>query len=265
MPRADRPSESAGPPNRRERPESVRPLAIVRGTGHVGAVGDFDAIRGIRPEPKNPSCYLDAEMSRPTILFADPNPTQHKMVDMLFTIDGFEVETVETGRAALEFLKKNTPELAILAMDLDDLDGSAICSRMKSVSRLSNTPVILVAPSTRDLGIPDRVRAIARDVRADLLLQRPLGDKNLRERAKRLIEGERPYQTQSGTQRPVHTTQILEQTIEQMERGQMVVDNDEPRSLQRRVQALQEENRALRKRVSELESQLSHATANSDS
>ncbi len=127
-------------------------------------------------------------MSTSTVLVADADPLQRQLLDMLLSVESFDVTMVASGEEALAHLRSHTPDAVLLSMDLADVAGSVICRKVKSVKRLMHVPVVLVAPELSEgetLG--DSIKREARDVGADLLLQKPLGDKNLRERVQRLI------------------------------------------------------------------------------
>jgi CheY-like chemotaxis protein len=122
------------------------------------------------------------------LLIAEPDALQRDLFDLLFAVDGFEITVVTNGADTLAYLREHTPAAIILAMDLPDIAGAAICQKAKAVSRLARVPVVLVAPRTgAGAALDDAVRSVARRAGADLLVQKPLGDKNLRERVQRLI------------------------------------------------------------------------------
>jgi DNA-binding response OmpR family regulator len=126
-------------------------------------------------------------MERPAILVAEPNHMQRQMIDLLLAAEDFDVTLAETSEAALAYLREHTPAAALLAVELPDIDGFRLCQKLKVVGRLSSVPVVLLAQPAEGGGLDESTRARARAVGADLLLQRPLGDKNLRERVLRLI------------------------------------------------------------------------------
>ena len=128
-------------------------------------------------------------MATTSILAADADPLQRHLLDMLLGLGTFDVAVVGSGAEALAHLRGNTPDAAVLAMDLPDITGSVICRKVKSVKRLADVRLVLVAPEPKPGStLSEALRREAREAGADLLLQRPLGDKNLRERVQRLLE-----------------------------------------------------------------------------
>lgn len=147
----------------------------------------------------------------PNILVADPDQLQLQLVDLLLASGNYQLEMVQTGRETLERLKSSTPDLAVLALDLPDVEGDVICGKIRRVSRLARMPVILIAPQAGQFGLTDRARARARRVGADLVLPRPLGDKNLRERVQSLLDAREHTPPREG-----HTTMIIEEALEEI-------------------------------------------------
>ncbi len=58
--------------------------------------------------------------------------------------EGFAFVGLQTGRASLEFLRREKPDLAILDIMLPDVDGLEICKAMRSSPELSQVPVIFL-------------------------------------------------------------------------------------------------------------------------
>lgn len=129
-------------------------------------------------------------MARPTwrVVVAEPDDVQRQLIDMLLADPALDLTLVSTGAEALEHLRNTTPDLCVLAMDLPDVSGDAICGKIRGVTRLTSTPVVLIAEQSGQFGLSDQARRRARNVGADLVLPRPLGDKNLRERLKAMLD-----------------------------------------------------------------------------
>lgn len=146
-------------------------------------------------------------MSRRTLLVAEPDELQRQLIDVMLGAD-FDLTLVTDGPAALAYLREHTPDAMLLSTDLADVDGYTVCRKAKSVGRLEQAKVILVADNPTTGGLGEKVRSLARSAGADLLLPRPLGDKNLRERLERLLVA---HPTDDGlTPRAVFNTGVLE-------------------------------------------------------
>jgi len=123
------------------------------------------------------------ESTTPTILVADDSAGQRAVVDMLLTVDGYRVVTVGDGREALDWLSKNTPQLAVLDVRMPHLDGIEICRRIKKVSRLHTVPVIVLT------GMRDEATTVAaKAAGADAVVLKPLEGKDFRSTVRALVD-----------------------------------------------------------------------------
>lgn len=146
------------------------------------------------------------------VLVIEPDESQRQLIDVLLSDPRLSIEERTTARGALEHLRTATPDLVIVAADLPDLDGLALTSRLKRVARLADVPVIVTADPDAGSGLSRSLRLRAEESSADLLLPRPLGDKNLKERALRLIlsTGHGP----AGSARALRNTVLIDEALE---------------------------------------------------
>ncbi len=122
-------------------------------------------------------------MGLKTVIIADNDKFQRQLADMLLAVDNYNVIEFSNGKDTLKYLKEHTPDIALLATDLSDISGADICSKMKRNSRLKKIPVILISSQLQH----ETINALARAVHADLVLEKPLGDKHLREEVRSLL------------------------------------------------------------------------------
>ena len=109
------------------------------------------------------------------ILTADDSEQIRSLLEMILSADGHNVIQTNDGRAALGWLKDNTPDLMILDVTMPYLDGIEVCSRAKRVTRLRATPIIILTAHT-----DDESRQRAKLAGADAFVNKPLSGKNLR-------------------------------------------------------------------------------------
>lgn len=179
------------------------------------------------------------------LLVAEPDPLQRQLIDMLLAEDDYAITWTASGKETLSRLKEATPDLVLLKLALPDVTGAEICEKMKRISRLEHVPVVLVADGEEGRPVDPSVRTLADAVGADLLLQKPLGDKNLRTRLHGLLEGgsRRGPGGRSATRAPLVKRRELDSAVEDLKS-------------QARLEAVEHENERLRKRVAELESEV---------
>lgn len=117
-----------------------------------------------------------------TILVADDEPAIRTMLEVILSADGHEIIAVPDGKVALEYLQTHTPDAMLLDVKMPFIDGFEICSRVKRIKRLRNTPVLLLT------GLDDdHTRDQAKMVNADDLVHKPVSGKQLRGRVAQLI------------------------------------------------------------------------------
>lgn len=90
------------------------------------------------------------------ILVVDDEPYIADLVSMGLRYQGYEVETVGTGRAALSAARKRRPDLLILDVMLPDLDGLEVCRRLRADG--VDAPVIFL---TAKDAVEDRVNGLS--------------------------------------------------------------------------------------------------------
>lgn len=124
------------------------------------------------------------DVSEPvTILVAEDLAGQRMILDMLLSVEGYDVHLVEDGVEALEYLKEHTPDLAILDVRMPKLGGLEVCARMKRVGRLKAVPVMILT-ALRDAATLEASRLVA----ADAIVYKPLEGKDFRETVRSLLE-----------------------------------------------------------------------------
>jgi CheY-like chemotaxis protein len=125
---------------------------------------------------------LVTESKKASILVADDLAGQRLILEMLLSVDGYDMTTVEDGKAALDFLKDHTPDLAILDVKMPYLTGIEVCDRMKRIPRLKHVPVLILT-ALRDEDTVQR----AWEGQADEVIMKPLEGKDFRQTVKDLL------------------------------------------------------------------------------
>jgi CheY-like chemotaxis protein len=119
------------------------------------------------------------------ILVADDQEGHRKLLDLLLSIEGYDLTMVEDGREALAWLQQHTPDLAILDVAMPFLTGLEVADRMRRVSRLRGVKIIVLT-AARD----ERTREMARMAKVDALILKPLEGKDFRAIVKSVLAGE---------------------------------------------------------------------------
>jgi two-component system KDP operon response regulator KdpE len=106
------------------------------------------------------------------VLVVDDEPAIVRFVRTGLTGQGYVVATVETGRAALEELRKGTTDLIVLDLGLPDIDGLDVIAHVRGEG--STIPIIVL--SSR---LEERSKVMALDIGADDYLVKPFGIEEL--------------------------------------------------------------------------------------
>ena len=78
------------------------------------------------------------------ILIAEDSPTQAEQLRYLLTESGHRVTVARNGKEALLAARQQTPTLIISDIVMPEMDGYALCRKIKTEPRLKNVPVILL-------------------------------------------------------------------------------------------------------------------------
>jgi two-component system, OmpR family, response regulator len=89
------------------------------------------------------------------ILVVDDEPRITDLVAMALRYEEFDVQTADSGRAALKAVEAFRPALIVLDVMLPDLDGFAVTERLKAAR--VNTPILFL--TARD-AVEDKVRGL---------------------------------------------------------------------------------------------------------
>ncbi|HSR66442.1 MAG TPA: response regulator [Acidobacteriota bacterium] len=81
----------------------------------------------------------------PSILLADANPTNRKIVELSFAEEAVEVISFSDGLKARDFLSDNVIDVVLADVALPAIDGYELCRLVKANPSLQHVPVILMA------------------------------------------------------------------------------------------------------------------------
>jgi len=107
-------------------------------------------------------------VNKKKILIVEDEESLLKLESILLISKGFEVKGVSNGRAALEAVAEEKPDLILLDIMLPEIDGFEVCRRIKSDPSTRHIPVVmLTAKKSRE----DMVRG--EKVGADWYITKP--------------------------------------------------------------------------------------------
>jgi len=107
----------------------------------------------------------------PRILLVDDEPNILGTLAPMLRARGYEVHTAMNGRAAMETVDRERPDLIVLDLGLPDMDGVELCREMRQSHAV---PIVVLSARGAEA---DKVRAL--DVGADDYVTKPFGGEEL--------------------------------------------------------------------------------------
>jgi CheY-like chemotaxis protein len=93
------------------------------------------------------------------ILLVEDNDDARETLRRLLALDGHSVRAVPDGEAALEAVKAEAPEFALIDIGLSGIDGFEVARRVRALAGTGERPVLVAVTG---YGLPeDRKRSLA--------------------------------------------------------------------------------------------------------
>lgn len=92
------------------------------------------------------------------IIAADDNPINIKLLRRVLVNPEYQILTAASGREALEIAQKELPDLILLDVMMDDMDGYEVCLRLQSSDATRAIPVIFISAKN---DAEDKARGLA--------------------------------------------------------------------------------------------------------
>ena len=119
-------------------------------------------------------------MAGELILVVDDEPSIVQLAQMYLEQEGFNVESVGDGQAALDAVEKLQPALVVLDVMLPEVDGFEVCRKL----RKDGNPVLIVMLTARDEDI-DKI--VGLELGADDYMTKPFNPRELVARVKAIL------------------------------------------------------------------------------
>ncbi len=107
------------------------------------------------------------------LLVVDDSRTVRRTVELVFDTTEYEVVSLESGSAAQDWLKQNTPDVALVDAKMPGMDGYELGAMIKQHPESEDIPVLLMTGTDG----PDEVRADEADI--DGYVSKPFGSQEL--------------------------------------------------------------------------------------
>lgn len=108
-------------------------------------------------------------MTKEKILVVEDAPDISSLLKIYFTSQGYEVQTAMRGQAALEICRKTPPNLALLDVNLPDMEGYDIGKALRKSARTRHIPIIFLTARGEK---QDRLKGLG-EVQAEYYIVKP--------------------------------------------------------------------------------------------
>src|SRR5512139_3587332 len=111
---------------------------------------------------------------KPRILVADDDDGLRQLLRLILSREGFEVFEAASGEQALALAVAVDPAVILLDVMMPDLDGYAVCRRLKNDRRTAGVPIVFVS-AAEDVARRNDMQKLG----AAACIQKPIGPRDL--------------------------------------------------------------------------------------
>src|SRR5450756_1979296 len=126
------------------------------------------------------------------ILLIDDDLQSLKLIGLMLQRRGYAIVPAATGLEGLAKALTDTPDLVILDVMMDDLDGFEVCRRLRANPDTSRTPIIMFTAKSM---VSDKVAGF--QAGADDYLTKPIHPNDLASRVETVLQRSRRFQSDS--------------------------------------------------------------------
>lgn len=122
--------------------------------------------------------------SKGTILYVEDNSDNRKLVRRVLEVEGYAVVEAKDALQALERLGTESIDLALMDINMPDMDGYTLTAKIKSMPGFSNLPIVAV---TANVMRGDRERSL--EAGCDGYIQKPIDIDTLSQQIEKFLIG----------------------------------------------------------------------------
>ena len=112
---------------------------------------------------------MDSTQNNATVLYVEDNPDNRMLVRRVLMADDFAVLEARDAKHALEVLETQKPDLILMDINMPEIDGYTLTTRIKTLPEMSNIPIIAL---TANVMRGDRERSL--QAGCDGYIQKPI-------------------------------------------------------------------------------------------
>ena len=142
------------------------------------------------------------------LLVVEDEPSISGFVRRGLIFEGYDVEVVATGRAALEAVRDRPPDLVVLDLMLPEVDGIEVTRRVRAAEEADDLPRVPILMLTARDAVVDRVAGL--ETGADDYLVKPFDFDELLARVRALLRRTKP----DAERKPVEVLSFFDLTMD---------------------------------------------------
>ena len=120
--------------------------------------------------------------SKATILYVEDNADNRKLVRRVLEVEGYSVIEATNGVEAMDCLQTRSIDLALMDINMPDMDGYTLTSKIKAMPQFAHLPIVAV---TANVMRGDRERSLRAG--CDGYIQKPIDIDNLGQQVERFL------------------------------------------------------------------------------
>jgi two-component system cell cycle response regulator DivK len=117
-----------------------------------------------------------------TILYVEDNSDNRKLVRRVLEVEGYAVVEAKDGLQAMECLESGRIDLALMDINMPDMDGYTLTAQIKAMPRFASLPIVAV---TANVMRGDRERSL--QAGCDGYIQKPIDIDTLSQQIERFL------------------------------------------------------------------------------
>lgn len=149
-------------------------------------------------------------MSKPSVLIVEDEPDIAELIAFHVEHEGFGASVVQSGKLALDSVRRDPPDLIVLDLMLPDLDGLEVCRRLRRDGPGRAVPILIVSARGEESDI-----VAGLELGADDYVTKPFSPKVLMARVRNILR-----RTESSSETTGNARRI------EMADGHLVLDAD---------------------------------------
>ena len=132
-------------------------------------------------------------MNQQTILYIEDDPGSQALVQRILLHAGFKVLLADRALAGIDLAKKHLPDLILVDINLPDLSGRELTTRLRADLRLQSVPIVALTAQSQ---VEDRKKAFVAGVTG--YLTKPVDIDKLPEQVKQYLTGRKDHVDAAG-------------------------------------------------------------------